>query len=130
MTASANKPENDQSFGVGIFSMQHIVAELRPQSAIPQGAVPPKKRGRPKIRDESYYLSILEMLDSMSRWFLVTFGRKHRSVNELCKVYYIDLFQKHNLRVMSVDSPEFRGRIRTLENEISRAKKIFKHAHK
>jgi hypothetical protein len=59
----------------------------------------------------------------MEKWFLETHGRTHRSVPELIEVYYTDLFQKHGLRVMRVNSKEFKGRMHTLENEISKAKK-------
>ncbi|WP_342620840.1 hypothetical protein [Rhodoferax sp. GW822-FHT02A01] len=122
MITQSNPVEQAASF-CGIFSMDHIIAEIKPVPQPQPEPVSKPKRGRPLKRDRDYYLTIWKTFCSMEKWYLETHGHEHRSVPELIEVYYTDLFQKHGLRVMRVNSPEFRGRMRTLENEISKAKK-------
>lgn len=113
--------EQIEDMGVGIFSVSHLIAESKPMVEPPPKPKP--KLGRPKKRDESYYREIWEFFCSMEDWFIATYQRKQKSVAELLESYYIDTFLNRGLRVMRVNSPEVRGRMHTLENEISKAKK-------
>lgn len=88
-----------------------------------------RKRGRPVKRDATYYQDIWEMYQSLAAWFVGKHERAHRSIRELLETYFINLFMEHGLRVMRVNSPEFKGRLRTLENNISFAKKHHSGSH-
>ena len=112
-----------QLIASGIFSIEYIIAESKPAPEPPPK--PKAKRGRPLKRDAAYYQAIWDTFCSMAGWFLEKHGRPHRSVPKLIEAYYTDLFMRHGFRGTRVNSPEVRGRMKTLENDISKAKKHY-----
>ena len=117
-------PKATGSLSDSPYSIERIVKQYRSNSPFTEEDYgTSKKRGRPKVRDAAYYRDIWDMYCSTRDWFFRSYGRHHKSVAELLEVYYVNLFTSHGLSAMRVNSKEFKGRLRTLENEISRARK-------
>jgi hypothetical protein len=91
--------------------------------ASPQPDKPQRRRGRPQTRTAAHYASLIAELQSMAAWFQKAHQRPHRSDVELLTVYLTEAFAREGKRRCRATGPEFAGRLKTLRNELSRARK-------
>lgn len=89
----------------------------------PQQDKPQRRRGRPQTRTDAHYASLLAELQSMAAWFHQAHQRAHRSDVELLTAYLGESFAREGKRRCRATGAEFAGRIKTLRNELSRARK-------
>lgn len=90
----------------------------------------PKPPWRPKIRTPEHYAALLKRHKELSNWFQVTFGRPHQSDKELLKAHLSDELQKIGMRVNRVNESEMAGKLKTMLNELSSARRLYPDSRK
>lgn len=84
----------------------------------------PRQRGRPKTRTAAHYADLIEAHRLLSAWFKEAKGRPAASDIELLTVFFATNLQQRNLRASRIDSSEIQGRLKTLRNEFSQARRL------
>lgn len=85
---------------------------------------------RPKTRTTEHYAALVQKHAEIAAWFLLTFERPHRSERELLTEHLADEFSKHGLRSGRAHEKEMAGKVKTLMNELSLARRIFPESRK
>lgn len=83
-----------------------------------------RSRGRPKKRTQEFYLSLWREYQGIKSWFYITFGRREASDVELLKAYFSRHFVSDGLRAGRTEDPAFKGKLKTIRNELGKAKKL------
>lgn len=81
-----------------------------------------RTRGRPKTRTEEHYAALHAEYLRISEWFTSFVGRPAKSDSELLTAYFGEHYEREGLRRSRVSANEFEGRMKTLRNELSRAR--------
>lgn len=84
-----------------------------------------RPRGRPKTRTSEHYHRLFEEHQAMTKWFIALNGRPADSDRELLTTYIVASLEELNMRASRVTSNEFKGRLKTLRNEFSTARRLF-----
>lgn len=90
--------------------------------AAPLTERPLQPRGRPKTRTDEHYVALVADYQRIAAWFSRENGRAHRSDNELLAAYFTQRYEMAGLRRSRVAAADFAGRMKTLRNELSRAR--------
>ena len=99
-----------------------VSAYAQPQNTTDEVTRP---RGRPKTRTSEHYHRLFEEHQAMTKWFISLNGRPADSDRELLTTYIVASLKKQNMRAGRVTSNEFNGRLKTLRNEFSTARRLF-----
>lgn len=83
---------------------------------------PQRPRGRPKTRTSEHYAALHAEYIRISEWFASAVGRPPKSDTELLSAYFGERFESEGLRRSRVSADDFAGRMKTLRNELSRAR--------
>jgi len=83
-----------------------------------------RSRGRPKKRTQEFYLSLWREYQGIKSWFYITFGRREASDVELLKAYFSRQFVSDGLRAGRTEDLAFKGKLKTIRNELGKAKKL------
>lgn len=87
-----------------------------------------RRRGRPLIRTADHYAALIDDFQRMAAWFLKTHQRPHRSDIELITCFISESLAQDGKRRSRVAGAEWAGRIKTMRNELSRARKWHRQA--
>lgn len=79
-------------------------------------------RGRPRTRTQEHYAALHAEYLRIAAWFAEKQGRPHKSDMELLTEYLGDCCERDGVRRSRVSAPSFAGKIKTLRNELSRAR--------
>jgi len=83
----------------------------------------PRRRGRPRTRTADHYATLMDDFQRMAAWFLATHQRPHRSDIELITSFLAESLAQEGKRRGRAGGAEWAGRIKTIRNELSRARK-------
>jgi hypothetical protein len=92
--------------------------------------VAPRPPWRPKTRTPEHYAALVQKHAEIAAWFLLRFARPHRSERELLTEHLADEFSKHGLRSGRAYAKEMAGKVKTLMNELSLARRLFPDSRK
>lgn len=83
---------------------------------------PQRPRGRPKTRTGEHYAALHSEYIRLKEWFAAAAGRPPKSDEELLRAYFGERYESEGLRRSRVSADDFAGRMKTLRNELSRAR--------
>lgn len=83
---------------------------------------PPTQRGRPRTRTHAHYIALHAEYLQLALWFVERKGRPHKSDTELLQAYFGERYEAEGLRRSRVTESCLAGKIKTLRNELSRAR--------
>ena len=109
--------------------------KMAPECLSLNGYAPPlterplRPRGRPKTRTDEPYAALVADYQRIAAWFSMENGRAHRSDKELLAAYFAQRYERAGLRRSRAFAADFVGRLKTLRNELSRARARLRDAH-
>lgn len=84
-----------------------------------------RPRGRPKKRTSDHYRHLHDEHQAIADWYESVTGRPAKSDRELLTAYLSASLEVQNMRASRITSREFKGRLKTLRNEFSTARRLF-----
>ena len=85
-----------------------------------------RPRGRPKTRTDEHYAALHAEYQRISEWFTTVVGRPAKSDAELLAAYFGEHYEREGLRRSRAFANDFTGRMKTLRNELSRARTLWR----